>query len=162
LKRYKFTYLFAFPALHSEPAWTIVSKPKLENTTRSTAATGTPESLVERLTADESAAWVESVDTWRFSVDNQQYGFFLARKVRYFTPSSHADTSDPYQRPVTPDTPKTTLNFTLIIGSLLRYELGFFDGVDPEGRFVCFADPSTYPTHPGWMLSNLLVLVHQR
>jgi ubiquitin-like modifier-activating enzyme ATG7 len=162
LKRYKFTYLFAFPALHSEPAWTIASKPKLERTTGSSAAAGNTEALVERLTAEESTALVECVETWRYSVDNRQYGFFLAKKVKYFTPSSHADSNDPYQRPVTPGTPKTTLDFSWVIGSLMKYDMGFFDGVDPEDRFVCFADPSNYPTHPGWMLRNLLVLVHQR
>ncbi|KID87862.1 E1-like activating enzyme [Metarhizium guizhouense ARSEF 977] len=63
LKKYKFTYWFAFPALHSDPQW---------------KRTGP----VERFTADESTELVDRVGTWRYSVDSRQHGFFLAKKVR--------------------------------------------------------------------------------
>jgi ubiquitin-like modifier-activating enzyme ATG7 len=63
LKKYKFTYWFAFPALHSDPQWKI-SRP------------------IEKLTADESTALVDRVGTWRYSVDGREHGFFLAKKVR--------------------------------------------------------------------------------
>ncbi|KHN96605.1 E1-like activating enzyme [Metarhizium album ARSEF 1941] len=63
LKKYQFTYWFAFPALHSDPQW---------------KRTGP----VERLTADESIELVDRVGTWRYSVDSRQHGFFLAKKVR--------------------------------------------------------------------------------
>ncbi|TWU72425.1 Autophagy- protein 7 (Autophagy- E1-like activating enzyme atg7) [Metarhizium rileyi] len=63
LKKYKFTYWFAFPALHSDPPW---------------KRTGP----VERFSADESTELVDRVGTWRYSVDSRQHGFFLAKKVR--------------------------------------------------------------------------------
>ncbi|KAF4124315.1 ubiquitin-like modifier-activating enzyme ATG7 [Geosmithia morbida] len=63
LKKYKFTYWFAFPALHSDPQWR-----------RAGAA--------ERFDADESTALVDRVGTWRYSVDSREHGFFLAKKVR--------------------------------------------------------------------------------
>lgn len=63
LKKYKFTYWFAFPALQSSPQW---------------KRTGD----AERLTADESTALVDRVGTWRYSVDTREHGFFLAKRVR--------------------------------------------------------------------------------
>ncbi|KAK3067927.1 Autophagy protein 7, partial [Teratosphaeriaceae sp. CCFEE 6253] len=54
------------------------------------------------------------------------------------------------------------LGFLWSVASLSGYETGFFTSAEEEDRFVCFADPSTYPTNPGWMLRNLLVLVRQR
>ncbi|KAG8677307.1 Autophagy protein 7 [Fusarium poae] len=62
LKKYKFTYWFAFPALHSDPAWKR-SGP------------------IERLTSQETTALVDRVGTWRYSVDARERGFFLAKKV---------------------------------------------------------------------------------
>ena len=65
-----------------------------------------------------------------------------------------------YGRPTTPETPGVGFNW--VIGSLASYHDGFFDGVNPDDRYVCFVDPSTYPTYPGWMLRNLLVLIRRR
>lgn len=63
LKKYKFTYWFAFPALHSDPLWR-----------RSGPS--------ERFTADEATALVDKVGTWRYGVDSREHGFFLAKKAR--------------------------------------------------------------------------------
>ena len=65
-------------------------------------------------------------------------------------------------RSITPDTPKDPLGYSWEVGSLADYHNGFFDGVYSEDRYVCFADPSTYPTYPGWILRNLLVLIRRR
>lgn len=43
-----------------------------------------------------------------------------------------------------------------------KFEKGFFDKVDNQDRFISFADPSTYPENPGWMLRNLLILIRHR
>jgi ubiquitin-like modifier-activating enzyme ATG7 len=69
LKKYKFTYWFAYPALHSDPAW---------------KRTGP----AERLTPDESTELVERVGTWRYSVDGREHGFFLAKRVNGPDPDS--------------------------------------------------------------------------
>lgn len=63
-------------------------------------------------------------------------------------------------RPATPETSGTGFNW--VIGSLASYHDAFFDGVNPDDRYVCFVDPSTYPIYPGWMLRNLLVLIRRR
>lgn len=52
--------------------------------------------------------------------------------------------------------------YTWKIGSLHAFETGFFKDVPAQDQFVAFADPSTYPQNPGWMLRNLLVLIRQR
>jgi ubiquitin-like modifier-activating enzyme ATG7 len=69
-------------------------------------------------------------------------------------------------RPKTPKVTRTSslseLGFLWSVASLSSYENGFFNNADAQDRFVCFADPSTYPSNPGWMLRNLLVLVRQR
>ncbi|KFA66998.1 hypothetical protein S40285_06253 [Stachybotrys chlorohalonatus IBT 40285] len=72
LKKYKFTYWFAFPALHSDPQW------KRSGPT-------------ERLTSDESIALVDKVGTWRYGLDGREHGFFLAKKIRGVEP----DPQDP-------------------------------------------------------------------
>lgn len=64
------------------------------------------------------------------------------------------------ERPVTPGAPDP--GFIWSVSSLASYETGFYNDTEPEDRYVCFVDPSTYPNNPGWMLRNLLVLIRQR
>ncbi|PHH78457.1 hypothetical protein CDD83_3976 [Cordyceps sp. RAO-2017] len=132
LKKYKFTYWFAFPALHSDPQW---------------KRTGP----VERFTADESTSLVDKVGTWRYSVDNREHGFFLAKRVRGGD-VAFAEDGELTQK----------LGFRWEVASLGRFDSGFFNDVSEEDRYVAFADPSTYPEGPGWPLRNLLVLIRQR
>ncbi|KAJ5647542.1 Ubiquitin-like modifier-activating enzyme atg7 [Penicillium lividum] len=138
LKKYKFYYWFAFPALHSDPSWveSTGSQPQTYPSESTTASQG------ERLPADESMALVEAVQTWSYATDDRQRGFFLARKQRRTSGSS---TQSTWQ-----------------VASLSEYENGFFTGAALKDRYVCFADPSNYDNAPGWMLRNLLVLVKQR
>jgi ubiquitin-like modifier-activating enzyme ATG7 len=84
----------------------------------------------------------------------RQRGFFLAKRIR--------GGGDPDERPRTPVTPLEEFGYTWAIGRLEAYEKAFFDKVDSQDRFVCFADPSTYDTNPGWPLRNLLVLMRHR
>ena len=134
LKKYKFTYWFAFPALHSDPPWRL--------------DTSSSDTRPVHLTSSETTALVDKVQTWRYGVDARQHGFFLAKRV--WVPPHNASTE------------MVNLDFTWEVSSLAGFEAGFFDGVNPEDRFVTFVDPSTYPQSPGWMLRNLLVLVRQR
>ena len=160
LKKYKFTYLFGFPALHSEPVWKEaigdqqeVGKDDLEN----------PKT---QLSSTESMALVESVQTWRYRVDPRQYGFFLAKKVRGSDAVGAQDIDKaedaPQSRTTAPETSPYGLDYSWVIDSLATYEDGFLADVDAADQYVCFADPSTYQEYPGWMLRNLLVLVRKR
>ncbi|KAF2402473.1 hypothetical protein EJ06DRAFT_574357 [Trichodelitschia bisporula] len=139
LKKYRFSYHFAFPALHSDPPWKLAG-------------------ASERFSSPETVQLVESVQTWRYSVDGRQHGFFLAKRV-YPSKPAEGETSTP-QTPQTPQ-PEDGLGFKWAIGSLSAFKTGFFNDVAPKDRYVAFADPSNYPTNPGWMLRNLLVLVRQ-
>ncbi|KAJ5312910.1 hypothetical protein PENANT_c049G10979 [Penicillium antarcticum] len=67
LKKYKFHYWFAFPAIHSDPSWIPV---------------GTDSVNGRYLSPRESTTLVESVETWSYAVDHRQRGFFLARKTK--------------------------------------------------------------------------------
>lgn len=97
------------------------------------------------------------MQTWRYGVDARQYGFFLAKRMRESKVKDfHDQLSD------IPESHSHRIGFTWVIGSLASYETGFFDETPLEDQFVCFADPSTYPTHPGWMLRNLLILIRTR
>lgn len=163
LKKYKFTYLFAFPALHSELAWKLI--PNIEEGNASEEITRSEEDLITHMLGTETAALVDAVHTWRYRVDSRQHGFFLAKKERVdgFAMSSRTGEEEELsQRPITPGTPGEKLGFTWSIGSLMDYEQGFFDGTPSEDRYVCFTDPSTYLKYPGWMLRNLLVLIRRR
>jgi len=97
---------------------------------------------------------VDAVQTWRYGSDARQRGFFLAKRVR--------GGGDPEERPKTPVTPLEEFGYTWAIAKLEMFEKGFFNGVDKEDRFICFADPSTYETNPGWPLRNLLVLIRHK
>jgi ubiquitin-like modifier-activating enzyme ATG7 len=136
LKKYTFTYWFGFPALHSDPIWSH------------------SESTADQLTGKETTALVDEVGTWRYSTDNREHGFFLAKKVRRSESEG--------ERPTTPGTPGDELGYKWIIGSLRLFESGFFSGIDLADQYVCFVDPSTYSENPGWMLRNLLVLIRRR
>ncbi|KAJ6007954.1 Ubiquitin-like modifier-activating enzyme atg7 [Penicillium herquei] len=138
LKKYKFYYWFAFPALHSDPSWILSTEPQSGSSQNDAAVT--PEG--EHLSSDESTGLVEAVQTWSYSVDDRQRGFFLARKQKR---SSGSTTQSTWQ-----------------VAALSEYENGFFTGAALKDRYVCFADPSNYDTAPGWMLRNLLVLIKQR
>jgi ubiquitin-like modifier-activating enzyme ATG7 len=133
LKKYKFYYWFAFPAIHSDPSWVPVASAE------SQAVGASPG---EYLASQDSAALVDAVQTWSYGVDSRQRGFFLARKLR----TSSGNSSQSSWR----------------IAELSEYENDFFTGAAAGDRYVCFADPSNYENAPGWMLRNLLVLVKQR
>ncbi|KAF2724306.1 hypothetical protein K431DRAFT_156013 [Polychaeton citri CBS 116435] len=159
LKKYKFTYHFAYPAIHSDPQWRLL-----------VAEEGKPETGTKQLGSRETTALVDRVQTWKYSVDSRQHGFFLAKRIPKHIldwqrrNSGEKEVEDGnLHRPKTPKTPTIDeLGFAWDVGSLASYEEGFFDKIDREDRFVCFADPSTYPHNPGWMLRNLLILVRQR
>ncbi|KAJ5097560.1 Ubiquitin-like modifier-activating enzyme atg7 [Penicillium angulare] len=138
LKKYKFYYWFAFPALHSDPSWVISTEPQgmSGKDNASTTGQGVP------LPAEENLALVDAVQTWSYGADDRQRGFFLARKQKRI---SGGLTQSTWQ-----------------IAPLSEYENGFFTGAALKDRYICFADPSNYDTAPGWMLRNLLVLVKQR
>ncbi|KAL9128465.1 MAG: hypothetical protein Q9217_002869 [Psora testacea] len=163
LKKYKFTYLFGFPALHSEPAWKMISANPHGEDANHAQRSGLADNVVH-LTAVESSALVDSVQNWRYTADSRQYGFFLARKRRVgsILESSHRFQENGAQRPTTAGKPGTALGFIWEIGSLADYEGGFFDGIAEEDQYISFADPSTYPEYAGWMLRNLLVLIRRR
>ncbi|OAX85200.1 ubiquitin-like modifier-activating enzyme ATG7 [Emergomyces africanus] len=145
LKKYKFSYWFAFPAIHSSPPWKPVLDPK-------------------PLAGNESSTLVDAVQTWRYGVDARQHGFFLAKRV-WHTADDFSSGSQSYrdvenQQPLSPIAKE--LGFSWKISSLSGFEAGFFHAASPEDCFICFADPSNYQDAPGWMLRNLLVLVRQR
>ncbi|KAH6675596.1 autophagy-related protein-like protein 7 [Halenospora varia] len=136
LKKYHFTYWFAFPALHSDPSWKLASDQPAQ------------------LEGKDTTELVDEVGTWKYGTDNREHGFFLAKRV----PRS----SNEHERPPTPGTPGPGLNYKWVVGSLREFENGFFQGVEPQDQFVSFVDPSTYSDNPGWMLRNLLVLIKRR
>lgn len=135
LKKYRMTYWFCFPTLPSDPQW---------------KRTG----VIGRFTADESTALVDRVGTWRYSVDNREYGFFLAKKVRGKDAEALRSSLD------NPD--EENIGFKWEVASLRDFETGFFTGIPEEDRYVAFVDSSNYEEHPAWPLRNLLVLVRQR
>lgn len=149
LKKYKFHYWFAFPAIHSDPSWTPLQSTQLPES-------GQPENIDTAkgtyLSSRESTTLVDAVQTWSYTVDHRQRGFFLARKIR----GRGSVSLDPTKRRQSETETKWE------IASLSEYENGFFRNVSAANCFICFADPSNYEHAPGWMLRNLLVLVKQR
>lgn len=165
LKKYKFTYHVAYPALHSDPQWRLVT------------SGDDSEDAITQLESKETTTLVDAVQTWRYSVDTRQHGFFLVKRLRKTVleqqwkenrgeveeePDDGNLNFKAQTRKKSRSSSLTELGFLWWVGSLSSYENGFFDNAEPEDRFVCFADPSTFTQNPGWMLRNLLVLVRQR
>ena len=164
LKKYTFTYHFAYPAINSVPQWRLLSPDQ------------TAESGISHLKEKETETLVDAVQTWRYSVDSRQHGFFLAKRLRKDVLEAEwrmgrgeieeEEEDGNLHQPKTPKVTRTSslteMGFLWSVASLSSYENGFFNNADERDRFVCFADPSTYPSNPGWMLRNLLVLVRQR
>lgn len=100
---------------------------------------------------------VDAVQTFKYSNDVRQRGFFIAKRVR-----GGGGVDDAPQTPVTPVTPVQEIGYKWVVGKLGAFEKGFFDHVDSQDRFICFSDPSTYQDNPGWPLRNLLVLIRHR
>lgn len=169
LKKYKFTYHFAYPCIHSDPQWKLLS-PEGKSA----------EDGVKKLGQKETETLVDTYGTWRYSVDTRQHGFFLAKRLRKSVLEAQWKAHDGREEVEEEKEDDGNMNFAAqkrrksrtqslgelgflwSVGSLASYETGFFDNADEEDRFVCFADPSTYPSNPGWALRNLLVLVRQR
>jgi ubiquitin-like modifier-activating enzyme ATG7 len=167
LKKYKFSYWFAFPAIHSTPSWVPVPRESEKQSVDGTSPT--ENNGIETMTGIESSTLVDAVQTWRYGVDARQHGFFLARKDWHPPNETTRDSSNlprgadggnPSQ--LSPKTAVAVLGFSWRVSSLSSFETGFFHQANSEDCFVCFADPSNYPKAPGWMLRNLLVLVRQR
>ncbi|KAJ5852804.1 hypothetical protein N7534_005347 [Penicillium rubens] len=143
LKKYKFHYWFAFPAIHSDPQWVPVQP--TDQVSQSHQDHDIDNLKGSHLSPHESTALVEAVQTW----------FFLARKSRLRPDASSGD-------PQTKSAQQDTSNSNWQIASLSEYENGFFKNVADEDCYFCFSDPSNYEQAPGWMLRNLLVLIKQR
>jgi ubiquitin-like modifier-activating enzyme ATG7 len=135
LKKYKFTYHFGFPAIQSDPPWKQLGE-------------------TSKLSPSETTHLVDAVQTFKYSNDVRQRGFFIAKRVR-----GGGEVDD---TPKTPVTPIEETGYKWVVGKLGAYEKGFFDDVDREDRFICFSDPSTYTDNPGWPLRNLLILIRHR
>ncbi|KAI4271245.1 MAG: hypothetical protein LQ337_006146 [Flavoplaca oasis] len=160
LKKYKFTYLFGFPALHSEPVWKFANGSVDKSPIEEAEAT-VPDRAVH-LSGIESTALVESVQTWRYGVDARQYGFFLAKRIWKLSSNGVNDRipgEKSQSRAIAPEASVHDLGYSWVVGSLAQYMTGFFDHIEAKDQFICFADPSTYKEYPGWMLRNLLVLI---
>jgi ubiquitin-like modifier-activating enzyme ATG7 len=153
LKKYKFHYWFAFPAIHSDPQWVPVQP--TDQVSQSHQDHDIDNLKGSHLSPHESTALVEAVQTWSYIVDHRQRGFFLARKSRLRPDASSGD-------PQTKSAQQDTSNSNWQIASLSEYENGFFKNVADEDCYFCFSDPSNYEQAPGWMLRNLLVLIKQR
>jgi len=141
LKKYKFTYHFVFPALHSDPSWKLVDPG------------------FQRLSDRETQILVDAVQTWKYSVDSRQHGFFLAKKVSVAELKAARAEEDGNMRPPSASGIIEEIGYQWAISSLSSFKAGFFDKVKPQDRYICFVDPSTYEKNPGWQLRNLLVLV---
>ncbi|CEL04356.1 Putative Ubiquitin activating E1 enzyme-like protein [Aspergillus calidoustus] len=137
LKKYKFHYWFAFPAIHSDPPWVPIG---VADKGADPSSVGTRHAQPKSLASTENSALIDSVQVWSEEVDARQRGFFLARRIK-------ADNSDGVSWNIAP---------------LSSFEDGFFKGAAPEDCFTCFVDPSNYDEAPGWMLRNLLVLARRR
>lgn len=152
LKKYRFSYWFAFPALVMDTSWTPVE------------VVGSSGPYVPKvLSTTESTALVDEVEAWKAAVDTRQHGFFLAKKSR-------RPGKSPYARPDGAEESRfafSQLGFRWVVSSLSAYDSGFFEGEYSDDCFVAFADPSNYTAQngqaaPGWMLRNLLVLIRQK
>lgn len=155
IKKYKFHYWFAFPALHSDPPW-VPSEPNQTGTVNIPNA--------RNLTPLESSSLTDAIQEWSSRTDSCQRGFFLARKSPGVSANSSLIFGAEYKEVQGSNAAReqNLAGFSWEIAQLEKYEHGFFAGAEFQDCYVCFADPSNYANAPGWMLRNLLVLAKQR
>ncbi|KAG2420579.1 hypothetical protein HFD88_000191 [Aspergillus terreus] len=151
LKKYKFHYWFAFPALHSDPSWSPLGAASDKSADGNAPA--------RTLSSEESSTLVEAVQTWSYSVDARQRGFFLARKCPRDGSQSRTHGQAGGEGA---EGSQAQGNISWKVAPLSSFEEGFFEDASFEDSFVCFVDPSNYASAPGWMLRNLLALVKYR
>lgn len=155
LKKYRFSYWFAFPALMLDPPFVPVAPIG--------AAVGV---VYKSLTPLQAEALVEEVEAWKAGVAIEQHGFFVAKRTRRLG-RTVASAGDHDGRPLRqPSIPFSQLGFRWMVASLAEYENGFFEGEYSDDCYVGFVDPSNYTAQsgmvaPGWPLRNLLALVRQ-
>lgn len=158
LKKYRFQYWFAFPALAMDPPWAPVIEP----------GNNTPH---KKLNPVESTALADAMQKWRITVDQNQYGFFLVKKNRrsqsQIAMKDESTNSETAETTTTSTQSNLILPYTWQIGPLSAYDSGFFEGEYSDDCYVGFADPSNYTEEsgtvaPGWMLRNLSALIRQR
>ncbi|EER28207.1 Autophagy protein 7 [Coccidioides posadasii str. Silveira] len=164
LKKYRFSYWFAFPAIHSNPPW--VPSPVHHDSRDLDKSENAIHQSSFSLTNSDRDALVDAVLAWRSTVEPRQHGFFLARRVRHLPsqpqlesniPTDPGSNASPLQAP-----DYNKCNCTWEVSSLSTYENGFFGNAAAEDCFICFVDPSNYPDAPGWMLRNLLILIRHK
>ncbi|KAI1907189.1 Autophagy protein 7 [Ophidiomyces ophidiicola] len=143
LKKYRFSYWFAFPAIHSIPPWSLVNASEPKDSAIRIGTSSQPS--LEQLTIDGRNALVTAVQNWRHKADVCQHGFFLAKRSQPTALSGNKEHG-----------------LSWVVSSLSAYETGFFQDSATEDCFVCFADPSNYRDTPGWMLRNLLILIRYK
>ncbi|KAJ5782195.1 Molybdenum cofactor biosynthesis MoeB [Penicillium paradoxum] len=154
LKKYKFHYWFAFPAIHSDLQWVAVQP--TDQVSYSHQSQDFDPLKGTHLSPRESTELVDAVQTWSYLVDPRQRGFFLARRAKH----TFSNTSPRDSQTKGAQNDRSDSNWQ--IAPLSEYENGFFDNVAAEDRYICFSDPSNYEQNPGWMLRNLLILIKQR
>ena len=142
-----------FPALHSDPPWLFDN---------AASPTGASKASRFHLASAEMVTLFESVSAWHDRVPALQHGFFLAKRVGRSAGLSRQSAGPGPDALKAPSIVESSSSVAWQIGSLRQYEQGFFAGATQDDCFVCFADPSTDPEYPGWMLRNLLVLIRER
>lgn len=157
LKKYRFHYMLAFPALL--PARPFTALPALALT--DALAPAEVESLrdgYEKLRGLHSTPGEESNPAAAAAQADEAadrcsgHAFFLARRTRTTLESS----TDGDQPSTTSITASTT---TCIEVAPLHAHDHFWKDVPHADRLVGFADPSSRRTHPGWPLRNFLLLL---
>ncbi|KAE8400431.1 hypothetical protein BDV37DRAFT_204472 [Aspergillus pseudonomiae] len=159
LKRYKFHYWFAFPAIHLDPSWAPLGATNDTAHSKSSEREYVPSTY---LSGAESSTLVEAVNTWSYGIDARQRGFFLARRTLATSGKAYQDPTKDIGSELGKEKAADVEGVCWRIATLSDYENGFFDGANFEDCYVCFVDPSNYENAPGWMLRNLLVLVKHR
>jgi ubiquitin-like modifier-activating enzyme ATG7 len=77
LKKYKFHYWFAFPAIHSDPSWVPVG---VADKGADPSSVGTRHAQPKSLASTENSALIDSIRVWSGEVDARQRGFFFGSK----------------------------------------------------------------------------------
>lgn len=117
-----------------------------------------PKVPYQKFSSEEAESLNLAVNSYEMAADERCRGFFIAKKVHLEDSNGKKKKKKKKNRTDDDD----TSDFKWVVKDLSEYENDFFKDTAEVDQYFGFADPSTDPANPSWILRNYLVLIKER